>query len=102
MRFLPDDSRRQLADRGMTTEKKIHPAVRMDFFVRILTYPLVVASIFSLFWIEGSPPLWLVALLAAYGLVWPPVAYAIARNLRQQLGSAARRQSRRAPRGDEA
>ena len=32
----------------------------------------------------------------------PLMAYAIARNLRQQLGSAARRQSRRAPRGDEA
>ena len=66
----------------MTTEKKIHPTVRMDFIVRMLTYPLVAASIFSLFWIEGSPPLWLVALLASYGLLWPPVAYAIARNYR--------------------
>jgi signal transduction histidine kinase/CheY-like chemotaxis protein len=82
MRLLPDDSRRQLADRGMTTEKKIHPTVRMGFIVRIMTYPLVAATIFSLFWIEGSPPLWLAALAAAYGLLWPSLAYAIARNYR--------------------
>jgi len=66
----------------MTIKKTIHPAVRMDFFVRVLTCPLAALTMFSLFWIQHMPPLWLVALLASYGVLWPPLAYAVARRSR--------------------
>ncbi|HJR15156.1 MAG TPA: response regulator [Rhodanobacteraceae bacterium] len=66
----------------MTTKKKIHPAVRMDFMVRVLTCPLAALTMFSLFWNGRMPPLWLVAFGASYGVLWPPLAYAIARNSR--------------------
>ncbi|HEY9110690.1 MAG TPA: response regulator [Rhodanobacteraceae bacterium] len=66
----------------MTTKKKIHPAVRMDFMVRVLTCPLAALTMFSLFWNGRMPPLWLVVLVASYGVLWPPLAYAIARNSR--------------------
>jgi hypothetical protein len=71
MRFLPASGRRQLADRGMTTKKKIHPAVRMDFMVRVLTCPLAALTMFSLFWNGRMPPLWLVVLVASYGVLLP-------------------------------
>src|SRR5688572_2027750 len=60
-----------------TTEKKFHPIVTLDYRVRVIA--MLVMGVIPLFHYEGRPPLPALAAMAFTGVVWPHVAYFLAR-----------------------
>ena len=63
-----------------TTEKKFHPIVTLDYRVRVIA--MLVMGVIPLFHYEGRPPLPALAAMAFTGVVWPHVAYFLARSAR--------------------
>lgn len=63
-----------------TTETKLHPIVTLDYRVRVIA--MLVMGVIPLFHFDGRPPLPALAAMAFTGLVWPHVAYLLARSAR--------------------
>ena len=63
-----------------TTETRLHPIVTLDYRVRVIA--MLVLSVIPLFHFEGRPPLPALLAMAFTGLVWPHLAYFLARSAR--------------------
>ena len=63
-----------------TTEKKLHPIVTLNYRVRVIA--MLVMSVIPLFHFEGRPPLLALLAMAFTGIVWPQLAYFLARSAR--------------------
>ncbi|WP_187775745.1 response regulator [Luteimonas suaedae] len=61
------------------TKPKLHPIVRLDYIVRMSCFPLLIAIFYSVFHAAGRSSNNVIALLLLWGLVWPQVAYLLAR-----------------------
>ena len=62
------------------TETRLHPIVTLDYRVRVIA--MLVMGLIPLFHFEGRPPLPALAAMAFTGVVWPHVAYLLARSAR--------------------
>ena len=60
-------------------KRKLHPIVRLDYIVRISCFPPLIAIFYAVFHATGRSSQNLIILLALWGLVWPQVAYLLAR-----------------------
>ncbi len=59
----------------------MHPLVHLDYRIRVIGHLVIMATLASIFLDRGAAPvLW--ALLVSQGLLWPHVAYALARRSR--------------------
>ena len=63
-----------------TTEKKLHPIVTLDYRVRVIA--MLVVSVIPLFHFQGRPPLPALLAMTFTGIVWPQLAYFLARSAR--------------------
>ncbi|MEO8349208.1 MAG: ATP-binding protein, partial [Acidobacteriota bacterium] len=63
-----------------TTEKKLHPIVTLDYRVRVIA--MLVMGLIPLFHFNGRPPMPVLAAMAFTGVIWPHVAYFLARSAR--------------------
>ncbi|MGO1541111.1 MAG: response regulator [Luteimonas sp.] len=61
------------------TRSRLHPIVRLDYIVRMTCFPLLIVIFYSVFHASGRATPAVIALLVAWGLVWPQVAYLLAR-----------------------
>lgn len=64
------------------SSSRIHPVVRLDYLVRLVCCPISVAVLYAVFYGQDRTSPELLALLGAYGLVWPHLAYLAARHSR--------------------
>ncbi|MGY1424478.1 response regulator [Lysobacter sp. A289] len=60
-------------------KRKLHPIVRLDYIVRLSCFPPLIAIFYAVFHASGRSSQNLIILLALWGLVWPQVAYLLAR-----------------------
>jgi signal transduction histidine kinase/CheY-like chemotaxis protein len=60
--------------------KSIHPIARLDYLVRVVVFPISTGVILSLLYSRGQLTTLTMAVLAAYGLLWPHLAYLHARS----------------------
>jgi len=65
---------------SQTTETRLHPIVTLDYRVRVIA--MLVMGLIPLFHFNGRPPMPALAAMAFTGLVWPHVAYLLARSAR--------------------
>jgi signal transduction histidine kinase/CheY-like chemotaxis protein len=63
-----------------TTETRLHPIVTLDYRVRVIA--MLVMGVIPLFHFNGRPPVPVLAAMAFTGLVWPHIAYLVARTAR--------------------
>ncbi|MDQ5859246.1 MAG: hypothetical protein M3542_13345 [Acidobacteriota bacterium] len=70
-----------------TTEPRLHPIVTLDYRVRVIA--MLVMGLIPLFHFNGRPPMPALAAMAFTGLVWPHVAYLLARSARDSGNVAA-------------
>jgi signal transduction histidine kinase/ActR/RegA family two-component response regulator len=63
-----------------TTETKLHPIVTLDYRVRVIA--MLVMGVIPLFHFEGRPPLPALLAMAFTGVIWPQLAYFLARSAR--------------------
>ncbi len=59
---------------------RLHPIVRLDYIVRMTCFPLLIVIFISVFHATGRDSPTVIALLLAWGLGWPQVAYLVARH----------------------
>ena len=62
----------------------LHPIVRLDYRIRVICYPLLATIVFAVLQGAGRASLTLTALLAAWGFVWPSLAYLAAKRSHDQ------------------
>lgn len=73
-----------------TTEKKLHPIVTLDYRVRVIA--MLVMGLIPLFHFDGRPRTPVLAAMAFTGVVWPHVAYLLARSARDSRAAEFRNQ----------
>jgi signal transduction histidine kinase len=66
-----------IAAPAQSTRRRVHPIARIDYISRLVGCPFGVAIVVSVRF-EEPTPLWVWWALAAYGIVWPHVAYGLA------------------------
>jgi signal transduction histidine kinase len=60
-------------------KRKLHPIVRLDYVVRISSFPLLIVVFYSVFHAEGRVGAVTLTMLLAWGLLWPQLAWLHAR-----------------------
>ena len=60
--------------------RQLHPLVTLDYRVRMVS--MVVVALIPLFHFRGRPPLPMLAGMIFMGLLWPQIAYVVAKNAR--------------------
>jgi signal transduction histidine kinase len=60
------------------TMRKLHPLVTLDYRVRVVS--MVVVALIPLFYFAGRPPMPALAGMVFTGLLWPQIAYLVAKN----------------------
>ncbi len=54
--------------------RKVHPTVQLDYLVRGCTFPFSAITLLFTFRSLGETPIWLILLIATYGILWPQAA----------------------------